>query len=308
MIPVIVGPTSSGKTSLAIQIAKHFNGELISADSRQIYKHMDIGTGKIPVKSDLSVKNFVNYWTLDDVVVWGYDLTEPNNYFSAFDYFTWANKTLADIQQGRDKNPILVGGTGFYIDLVTGRKGFSNVPPNFGLRQELESESLENLQIRLLEIAPDAYAQIDTNNPARLIRAIEISLTANNLSSDKQPPKLNTFFIGLTSSRETLYNRADAWVEVVWNNGLVGEVNHLLEMGFKDSLPLNGIVYKTVLSYLKDEISETDCLQRIKFDLHSYIRRQQTWFKQNKDIVWFDISEQNFFQKVLDHVQSKIDG
>ncbi|MBI2414348.1 hypothetical protein HYV31_00680 [candidate division WWE3 bacterium] len=318
-IPVILGPTSSGKTSIAVELSKKFSGRIVSADSRQVFKNMDVGTGKTPIGSAFEVQNLSTYWTLDDVPVFGYDLAFAGEYFSANDYLLWANNKLLELSsEDPSKNLFIVGGTGFYIDLLTGRIKTALVPPNFVLREELKSISLEELLVRLKNFSPEKYNQVDKQNKVRVMRAIEIaenlqvdnSVLTNHTedSASNLENKFEFYYIGLTGRREVLYTRVDAWVEKVWENGLLEEVQNLKNLGLGGSLCMKGIVYKTVNDFLDGKIVKTDAQQRIKYDLHSYIRRQQTWFKRNPDIVWFDIEELDFFQKVTNHVQSILDG
>lgn len=294
IVYIICGPTSSGKTSLAIDLCKKYDGEIISADSRQVCKGMDIGTGKIPVNYDFSLEKEEEVWIIDGVKVWGYDLFSPDEYFSGVD---WANYALRKTREVLDegKNVFVVGGTGFYLDLFTDRVKPSSVKPDFELRKKLEVMGLEDLQNKLRELSVEEFEKIDKCNKVRLIRAIE-----KNISKEKREielPYLATDFvwIGLKSPREFLYERADNWVEKVWSGGLLEETKDLLKR-YPDSSKLKGLVYKTVSEYLDESLDEKEAIQRIKFDLHAYIRRQQTYFRKNSDITWVDISKDDFKQ------------
>lgn len=302
---VIVGPTSSGKTSIALEMCKKFGGEIISADSRQIYKYMDIGTGKIPIHSKTEIEKKDKFWKLDGVKIWGYDLVDPNRYFSGYDFALFALEKANEIME-RGKNVFLVGGTGFYIDLFTGRMIPSKVKPDLELRGELEGSDLFNLQNRLKSLDPEAFGEIDQRNKVRLVRAIEKSL-ATGVNEDGLPYlDVNFMWVGLTSSRELLYKRSDTWVEEIWDGGLVEEVRNLLNNGYGDSRKIKGLVYKTVIDYIDGKSSADDSVDRIKFDIHAYIRRQQTWFKKNKEIFWVDISKDDFkeiiYNKIKEHL------
>lgn len=305
---VIIGPTSSGKTSLAINLAKKFNGTIVSADSRQMYRHMNIGTGKVPVTSDINVENMVNYWVLDDVVVWGYDLVEPDKYFSAYDYALWALEKIREIlEQG--KTVFLVGGTGFFIDFVTGRVKPAKIPPDFKLRKELEKLNTTELVEKLTSLNPEVLETIDRENPARLIRAIEIAL--GEKKNDTPLPYLENIefvYFGLNASREFLFGRVDTWMETVWNNGLIEETKQLLAKGYEKTKMLNGLVYKSALAFIRGEDTEEMLIQKAKFDLHAYIRRQQTYFKKMGNIKWFDIEKEGFAEDVVNTVESIIYG
>lgn len=314
IIPVILGPTSSGKTSLAIKLCKEFGGSIVSADSRQIYKKMDIGTGKVPVGDSARGVEIVRAdetpaekWSIDGVDVWGYDLAAPDQYFSGYDYALFALQKLHDLQE-QGTQPFLVGGTGFYIDLVTGLVKPSGAAPDFELRKKLENKDLIQLQQQSMSLNPAAYKDIDQNNPVRLIRAIEKEL------SNKKPPTPLPYsdttkfvFIGLTASREFLYQRADTWAETIWENGLVQEVQALLDQGYGDSPKMHGFIYKTVVAHLAKEMSAKEALERIKYDLHAYIRRQQTYFKKRNDLIqWFDITQPNFVEKTVQFLGEKL--
>jgi tRNA dimethylallyltransferase len=287
---VILGPTSSGKTSLAIKLCKRLGGEIISADSRQVYEHMDIGTGKRPVKGGIPIKKHSNHWELDGVKVWGYDVVTPNQFFSVYDFALFALKKAHELL-GQGKAVFLVGGTGFYIDIFTGKVKPSQIKPNLELRKDLESKSLATLREDLTSLNLEEYKKIDTQNKVRLIRAIEKTLGEKNPTTPLPYLKNVEFrYFGFTADNSFLYKRVDNWLDHIWDNGLVEEVEDLLAGEFRDSLKLRGLVYKSVVSCLNKELSEVEARQRAKFDLHAYIRRQKTYFNKNPDIEWFDIS------------------
>lgn len=314
-IYIILGPTSTGKTSLALELCKKYNGEIISCDSRQIYKYMNIGTGKIPVgvninvdvnknvqegkgdiKKDIQKKE--NYWEVDGIKIWGYDLTTPDKYFSGYDYALFTLKKMEEILK-EGKKVFIVGGSGFYIDLITQRVKPSNIKPNFELRSELESLNVADLKTKLMSLNPEVYSRTDLNNPVRLIRAIEREMSQK--ISDTPLPYLNNVefkYIGLKSLNDFLYKRSDKWVDAIWNDGLIDEVKNLINMGFINSSKMHGLVYKSALKYLEGTLSLDEAISETKFSIHAYIRRQLTYFKKNKDIVWFDIAGGNFKQSI----------
>ena len=303
---MIVGPTSSGKTSLALDLCKKFNGEIISADSRQVCKFMDIGTGKIPVNSKIKIERNQDFWKLNDTKVWGYDLITPDKYFSGYDFADFAlKKALEIIKSG--KNVFLVGGTGFYIDLLTGKMRPSKVRPDLVLRNSLEDLSLADLQKKLKKLSSEVFEIIDQKNKTRLVRAIEKELS---LKVNEEPlpylENIDFVFVGLIGSRELLYSRADAWVDEIWKNGLVDEIKDLCDKGFGGAPKLRGLVYREVLDFLEGKISEEDTIQKIKFDIHAYIRRQQTWFKKNKEINWVEISQDDFKEIIYNKVKENL--
>lgn len=294
-ISIILGPTSTGKTSLAIDLCKKLDRSIISADSRQIYKHMDIGTGKLPIQTAKSpkIKKNDKNWIIDGVKIHGYDIATPGEYYSPTNYAKYAVTTIREeVSQNHDM--LVVGGTGFYIDLITGRASTAGIKPDFKLRAKLEQESTSTLVKTLTSLNPQKVAEIDQNNPIRLIRAIEIEK-----ASKKNPtplPYLKDFdfkFIGLTASREVLYARADKWTENIWENGLIKETQSLLDMGFENTNPLKGLIYKDVVAYIRGDQKKDEAIQKCKYSLHAYIRRQQTWFKKNKLIKWYDITKSN---------------
>jgi len=303
VVYIILGPTSTGKTSLALNLAKDFNGEIISADSRQVYKYMDIGTGKLPIHSGVTVEKDEAFWTIDDVTVWGYDLISPDSFYSAYDFALFALNKIREIQS-RGKNVFIVGGTGFYIDLITKRVSPSDIEPDFVLREELEKLSLEDLKSKVMSLNIPNIDKVDLNNPVRIIRAIESYLgTRKNPIPLPYLTDVHFKYIGLRAENSYLYDRVDTWVETIWENGLVKEVNSLIKLGFENSPKLQGLVYKTVLEYLHSQDTEAPLLedtvkQLIKYDLHAYIRRQLTYFKRNDNIEWFDISAGDYTKNI----------
>ncbi|MFC1755803.1 tRNA (adenosine(37)-N6)-dimethylallyltransferase MiaA [Patescibacteria group bacterium] len=296
-VNIILGPTSSGKTSLVVDLCKKLNGEIISADSRQIYKHMDVGTGKKPIKTDIDIKKGENHWILNGIKVWGYDLVDPNTYYSAYDYAVFAiNKIKEIIESG--KNPFLVGGTGFYINIVTGDVMTDQTPPDFKLREVLENYSKEQLKEELEKINPELALKTDLMNPVRMIRAIEKTKSTIKREPLELLKDVEFTKIGLIASRSYLYERVDSWVEDIWKKGLLEETKWLMESEFSNSDKLKGLVYKTAVGYLKKEVEEKEAIEKTKHDLHAYIRRQQTYFKKMKDISWIDIEQDNKFETV----------
>jgi len=296
-IIVLLGPTSSGKTSLAIDLCKKMNGEIVSSDSRQIYTHMDIGTGKTPVKSDIKIEKGDENWIMDGVPVWGYDLVDPTQYFSAYDFALFAIEKVKDIIS-RNKTPFIVGGTGFYINVLTGEIKLDKTPPDFSLRKKLGELTTKELEQKLKKENPRLAKKTDLNNPARMVRAIEKTVSTKKREPIRLLEDVEFVKIGLTASRKLLYERVDAWVEEVWAEGLVDETKRLLNSEFKDSEKLKGLVYKTTVKYVNGEMPEKKAKQKIKHNLHAYIRRQQTYFKKIPNIIWVDVSQDNKLEKV----------
>ncbi len=298
-IPILVGPTSSGKTSIALNVSAKAGAQIISADSRQVYKFLDVGTGKLPVNlSDTKIEKNDGFWKINGCTIWGYDLVGPNQAFNSFEFAQFA---LNKIHQLKSENTpvIVVGGTGFFTDTLTGQVNLDAPQSDLLLREQLNNKSLDELNIELEKLSPGQAAVIDKKNKVRVIRAIE-RLT---LQTDEKP-KLNredlTFeYFGLTASRDVLYSRAEKWAESIWGDPLFAEVKFLISQGFAQSNPLKGLVYKTALQHLIQEISFENGLERTKFDLHAYIRRQQTWFKKNTSIKWFDIAQEKDIVSII---------
>lgn len=292
---VICGPTCTGKTFLAYNLCQKFNGEIVSADSRQIYKGMDIGTGKHTLEKG-NVKTHLQ------------DIRNPDELLTAWEYLNLARATIEEIWN-KDKLPFLVGGTGFYIDLVLGDKQVSSVPANPKLRKGLEKLPIQELFTKLVGLDPERAKNIDKHNPRRLVRAIEVAL--NRKESSIRLHKAQFGFclkIGLTAPRDLLYERADSWVNAIVFDGLLEEVKTLRRLGYSNFDPLKGFIYKEVGEFLDKVLKKNEMVEKIKFAMHSYIRRQLTWFRKDKKIHWLDISEPGFDKEAENLVSSYIDG
>jgi tRNA dimethylallyltransferase len=300
---VILGPTSSGKTSLSLNLCRRYTGEIMSADSRQIYKFMDLGTGKVPTTFAGKIVKGDFVWKIDKVSIWGYDLVKPEEFFSSYDYAYFALTKIRAFLKDR-KNVFLTGGTGFYIDTVSKTITPSFVEPDFGLRKELGELNTDELIARLKTLDEKVLDKVDLKNPVRLIRTIE-KLTKPKVNSIKLPYLGNTkyYYIGLTAPRELLFSRADNWAEDVWENGLINETKQLIQKGYGKSPRLKGIIYKSVVAFLNREVGATKALQRMKFDLHAYIRRQQIYFRRNDHVVWFDVSKENWKENIYNFIE-----
>ena len=289
---VICGPTATGKTSLAIKLAKKFNGELISADSRQIYKGMDIGTGK--------------EWS-DDVKIWGYDIADPKRDFSVSQYLKFAAKKIIDIEK-EGKLPILVGGTGLYIKGVVDGIPTVDVPQNKKLRKILEEKTAKELYEMLSQIDSMKAASLnssDRQNPRRLIRAVEVATWM--IDNSHKIPKLSTdyrlpstvLFIGLTSNKEKLDKNISKRVDERIKNGVKDEVKNLIVNGLNwDNQSMMSLGYREWRDYFEGEVPEENVIEEWKKDERKYAKRQMTWFKKDKRIVWFDISNAKYAKSV----------
>jgi tRNA dimethylallyltransferase len=283
----IIGPTATGKTKLAIELALHFNGEIINADSRQIYRHMDIGTAK-PTKEELAA---VPHHLVD--------IIEPDKEFSLAEYQQLTEKTIQDIQ-ARGKIPFLVGGSGLYVWAVLEGWVIPKIAPDSGFRRELEKRAGmgqgAELYADLRQIDPAAAAKIDPRNIRRVIRALEVNKLSETPFSElqkKQTPPFQTLIIGLTADRKELYRRADERADKMLKQGFVEEVNALQKMGYSLSLPaMSGIGYREIGQYLNGETTLDAAVYKIKTGTHRFIRHQYAWFRrQDERIKWFDVEK-----------------
>lgn len=282
-IIAVVGPTASGKTALAVRLALTFNGELVSADSRQVYRGMDIGTGK--ERDPLPGADGVP--TLLGVPQHLIDVVEPDQPFSLADWQRRAFGVIADIL-GRGKLPILVGGTGLYVKAVVDALDLPDAPPDPALRRRLEKKTTAELLWELRDLDPAKAKTIDRKNKRRLIRAIEIARAASEKkgSSGKDWPHYDVLQIGIDLPREELYRRIDARVEEQMARGLAQEVAGLVKTYGKKLPALSGIGYRELVE------PAPDAAQRIMFHTHAYARRQMTWFRRDARIRWVGDQEE----------------
>ena len=303
---VIVGPTGTGKTDLGIELAKKFDGEIVSADSRKIYKGMDIGTGKKNLNSKSEIQKFKDHWLVDGIPIYLYDIFDPDKTFSVAQFQQIAYKKIREIQE-KKKLPILVGGTGLYVRSVVQGLKIPNIPPDPELRSKLEKKSLESLLNEIEEVDPKAYLKVDKRNKRRVIRALEIFHKTGKTISKLQKfykPDFESLIIGLTAKREYLYGKVDKRIAEWVKSGFVEEVKSLLKEYSIEDQAMNSLGYRQIASYIYGNLGLEEAIQRIKFDHHGYIRRQLTWFKKEPNIFWFDISSSEFkkeVQKLVDN-------
>jgi len=281
----IVGPTGVGKSKLVLRLAQTFNGEIVSADSRKIYRHLDIGTAK-PSQQELSLvpHHLVN-------------IVNPDEDFSLAQYQELAYRAIDDIGR-RHKLALLVGGSGLYIWSLLEGWGIPMVPPNPDLRHSLEARAAEGgkneLYRELEEIDPMAAKRIDRCNVRRVIRALEVYRSTKApfpQRQHKKAPPYDRLIIGLTTDRAELYRRIDSRVSQMIQKGLVEEVKKLMDMGYGlDLKAMSGIGYKQIGMFLRGKMTLEAAIQEIKFESHRFVRHQYNWFKLKDDrINWFDI-------------------
>lgn len=306
---VVCGPTATGKTSLSLKLAEKFKGELISADSRQVYKNMDIGTGKdIPKGATYKVKNkkLGGYYQVNKTKIWGYDLVSPRREFSVAQYVEIAREVIKDIWE-RDKLPILVGGTGFYIQGVVDGIETASVPKNKKLRKSLEGKSAEDLFEHLAQVAPIKAASLnmsDRKNPRRLIRAIEIAQWGLKGGKKEEDGEVfiggdKVLFVGLRADRELLCKRVEKRVKSRIEEGIEEEIKKLLKMGVRwKSQSMDSLGYKQWKGYFKGDKKLEEVIKEWEREECNYAKRQMTWFKKDKRINWFDISKENYRRNV----------
>lgn len=283
---VLTGPTAVGKTSLSIALAKAVNGAVISADSMQVYKHMDIGSAKIMPEE------------MDGVTHYLVDEFEPDEEFHVARFTERAKECLEEIY-AKGQIPILVGGTGFYIQAVLYDIDFSKQDANTEYRGCLEALAKEHgaeyLHDRLKEVDPASAESIHANNIKRVIRALEYyHLTGQKISEhneterQKESPYNFAYFV-LTDERAKLYERIDKRVDIMVERGLVEEVKNLKEMGYhREMVSMQGLGYKEILDYLDGKISLEEAIYIIKRETRHFAKRQLTWFRREKDVIWFE--------------------
>jgi tRNA dimethylallyltransferase len=293
---VIVGPTAVGKTDLSLSIAKKFDGEIISADSRLFYKGLDIGTAKPSIAERSAVPHHL------------INICKPDQTLTLGQYQRLASRAIDDISE-RGHLPLLVGGTGQYIMAVVEGWGIPEIAPHPALRRQLEKLGPEELARWLYEIDPLAAARIDPRNMRRVVRALEVALVSGRPISElqeKTPPPYNVHIIGLHRDRESLYERIDNRVDAMISAGLVQEVAGLREQGYRAQLPsMSGLGYRQILTYLRGEMSLDEAVDRIKFETHRFARQQSTWFRQDDPrITWFDLQEDDRGQAVIADVHN----
>jgi tRNA dimethylallyltransferase len=293
---VIAGPTAIGKTALAIKVAQHYQTEIISADSRQFFKEMNIGTAK-PNAEELAAAthHFVNSHSINQ----------------DFSVGTFEKEALSKIEELFKNNDILimVGGSGLYINAVL--YGFDDIPKadeniREKLNQQFQKEGIEALQTQLKDLDPEYFKEVDVNNPQRIIRALEVCLsTGKPFSSFRNAPKklrdFNTIIIGLETEREILYERINHRVELMMENGLLNEVESLKEYHHLNALKTVG--YSEIFNYLNGDWTLEQAIDKIKQNSRNFAKRQLTWFRKNKEMVWFNPSNQ---KEIFDYLETTL--
>ncbi|HHX63466.1 MAG TPA: tRNA (adenosine(37)-N6)-dimethylallyltransferase MiaA [Chloroflexi bacterium] len=301
---VIVGPTAVGKTTLAIVVGQQVGGEAVSADSRQIYRYMDIGTAKPTAEEQAALPHHL------------IDVVDPDERLTLAQYKEMADRAIREIHS-RGKLPILVGGTGLYVRAVTEGWTIPEVPPNEALRARLEAlaeqTGHEALHDELARVDPSAAKQIDARNVRRVIRALEVYHETGHPISQlqaKSPPDYDLLRVGLTMPRPRLYARIDERIHHMIERGLVDEVRSLLARGYDaDLAAMSGLGYREIARHLRGEISLDDAITLMKRHTRRFVRQQYNWFRlDDPAIQWFDAAPLDVpavQQRVLEFIHSR---
>ena len=282
---VICGPTASGKTALSIELAKKINGEIISADSMQIYKEMNIGTAK-PTKEEMQgIKHYL------------LDFVSPNERYSVAQYKQDAKNAIKEII-AKGKIPIIVGGTGLYIDSLIYEIEYNDIKIDENYRKELEKiieeQGLEKLYKKAMQMDPIAMEKISINDKKRIMRVLEIykstgkTKTEQELESRKKPVEFDYKVFAINWDRETLYQRINKRVDIMIEQGLINEVKNILEKYDKFPTAMQGLGYKEAVDYINGIYTKEEMIDKIKMETRRYAKRQLTWFRKNKQTIWLD--------------------
>ena len=303
---VLTGPTAVGKTELSISLAKKINGSIISADSMQVYKYMDIGSAKITKEEMCGVKHYL----VDELM--------PEEEFNIYRFTEMALKAIEEIY-AEGKIPIIVGGTGFYIQGLLYDIDFSETAADEAYRKEMEDYARENganaLHELLREVDPESCDAIHENNVKRVIRALEYYHQTGQKISDhnkkereKQSPYNFAYFV-LNDIRENLYARIDKRVDLMVEKGLVDEVKRLKDMGYTpDMVSMQGLGYKEILWYLDNRCTLNEAVETIKQETRHFAKRQLTWFRREKEVVWIDKDKFDYDNnRILDFISNTLE-
>jgi tRNA dimethylallyltransferase len=300
----IVGATAIGKSDLALRLAQHFPLEIISADSRQVYRYMDIGTSKPSPGERAAVPHYI------------IDVVDPDEDFTLAMYHRLAIEALGSIER-KGKSPFLVGGSGLYVWSLVEGWIIPQVPPDPKLRRELEARAeqgdSQGLYHELEEADPAAAAKISPHNIRRVVRALEIYHATGRRPTElqgKQEPGFSTLIIGLTCERSQLYRRIDLRVDNMIKKGLIGEVEELLKKGYSPSLPsMSGIGYAQIVQFLRGEMTLPEAVDRMKYETHRLARHQYAWFRlSDSRIHWFDVDETEIKASTVNKAKGLIEG
>lgn len=300
---IIAGPTACGKTSVSVELAKLISGEIISADSMQVYKYMDIGTAKITNEEMQGIKHYL----VDELY--------PNEDFSVAVFKNKAKEYINQIYN-KGKIPIIAGGTGFYINAVLYDNDFSQEPSDNTVRERLENYLIQNgkeaLYERLRVIDPNACNNIHINNTKRVIRAIEfyettgIRISEHNEKEKQRKPFYNAKLFVLNMDREKLYERIDKRIDIMLEHGLVEEVKRLHEQYDRELVSMQGLGYKEIIAYLEGECTLDEAVYILKRDTRHFAKRQLTWFRHQCNGIWIDVDKFNNSKEIAEYMEKMI--
>ncbi|PFB26377.1 tRNA (adenosine(37)-N6)-dimethylallyltransferase MiaA [Bacillus cereus] len=301
-VAVIIGPTAVGKTKLSIDLAKALNGEIISGDSMQIYRTMDIGTAKVTKEE------------MDGIPHYMVDIKNPEESFSVAEFQERVRKHIREITE-RGKLPIIVGGTGLYIQSVLFDYQFTDDAGDAIYREQMEKLALERgveyVHKKLQEVDPESAERIHANNVRRVIRALEIFHTTGEKMSDQLEKQENELLydvslIGLTMDREMLYDRINLRVDIMMDQGLLEEVEGLYNRGIRDCQSIQAIGYKEIYDYFEDRVSLEEAVSQLKTNSRRYAKRQLTWFRNKMDVTWFDVTGGEKTSEILRYIEGNL--
>jgi tRNA dimethylallyltransferase len=274
---VVAGPTATGKTNIAIDLALQYNGEVISADSRQVYRGLDIGSAKVTKEEMRGVPHYM------------LDVAEPTHRYSVAEYQAEARKYIEDIIN-RGKVPIICGGTGFYIDSIIYDQSFPDVPPNEELRKKLEQKDVEELFELLQTKDPNRASTIDPHNKVRLVRALEITEALGSVpKQNEKQDYYDILYLCLELERETHFDLIDTRIEQRIEQGMLDEVQNLHNQGVSyEQLESFGLEYRYLSFILQGLVSEEEGLAKLSSETKKFVKRQYTWFRKNPKVQWFN--------------------
>ncbi len=279
-IITILGPTAAGKTDLSIRLAKEFNGEIVSADSRQVYKEMDIGTGKVTPEETQGIPHYL------------IDVVEPQEKFNVVQFQELAYEAIDKILK-KDKLPFLVGGSPFYLYSIVDGYVFPGVEPKPELRDKLQEKSADKLFKQLKKLDPDRAQEIEKNNKRRVIRSIEIAKELGEVPDLENKPRYDCLLLGIKHSREELKQRIAERLETRFDKGMIQEVKELHQKRVSwEKLEDFGLEYRWIARFLQDKITKEEMKESLQKDIEHFAKRQMTWFKKDDRIHWIKNKEQ----------------
>ncbi|MCM3003668.1 tRNA (adenosine(37)-N6)-dimethylallyltransferase MiaA [Priestia koreensis] len=303
---VLIGPTAVGKTNLSISLAEALNGEIISGDSMQIYRQMDIGTAKIKREEMKGIPHHL------------LDIKDPDEAFSVADFQTIVREKISEIAS-RGKVPMIVGGTGLYIQSVIYDYQFAEKEENREIKQRLEAlldeKGIEYLYNKLKEVDPASAERIHINNHRRVMRALEVYEAtgkpfSDNVSEQSYELLYDVTLIGLTMDRDKLYERINMRVDMMVDEGLLDEVKRLYDGGIRDVQSIQAIGYKEIYEYLDGHVTLEKAVEQLKQNSRRYAKRQLTWFRNKMPVTWFDVtgaSQRELFDEIFTYVAGKLE-